>query len=341
MSALPMIDNIVPFSIPKKPKVKLQDALPDQRNLAVIPIRACTDRRLTEAMMRTLILICSYSNRAGITWVGQAKLAEQLKVSQQAVSRQVVKLTKLGYLEVVWKAKPGERMNTWRVIFDPSIKAADAISITSTIEDTRPPVMQKIDQKAMEEPVSRAGQQRIAKLMQGALKSVKPQPKEYTMPTGNDTLTVKKMKAEIAKKRQSKGTVSQPPEVVPETVQQPVDNSYSQIDELQPTGPKPTTNGGCTKRGTSSSQEVIKDIFIKRSLNVLNNQNEEMLIGYLTDLDFTVGQVEQAVDDLLAAARREGVEPPKRLEWWINAVIEHQSDATARHLEGSGSLAKP
>ena len=73
----------------------------------------------------------------------------------------------------------------------------------------------------------------------------------------------------------------------------------------------------------------------------MNNQNDEMLIGYLTDLDFTVGQVEQALDDLLAAARREGVEPPKRLEWWINAVIEHQSDATARHLEGSGSLAKP
>ena len=336
-----MIDNIVPFSIPKKPKVKLQDALPDQRNLAVIPIRACTDRRLTKAMMRTLILICSYSNRAGITWVGQAKLAEQLKVSQQAVSRQVVKLTKLGYLEVVWKAKPGERMNTWRVIFDPSIKAADAISITSTIEDTRPPVMQKIDKQAMEEPVSRAGQQKIAKLMQGALKSVKPQPKEYTMPTGNDTLTVRKMKAEIAKKRQSKGTHVQPPDVVPQTPQQPVDNSFTQIDEIQPTDPKITTSRGCTKHRTDSSQQVFKDIFIKRSLNVLNNQNDEMLIGYLTDLDFTVGQVEQALDDLLAAARREGVEPPKRLEWWINAVIEHQSDATARHLEGAGSPAKP
>lgn len=161
------------------------------------------------------------------------------------------------------------------------------------------------------------------------------------MPTGNETLTVKKMKAEIAKKRQSKGTVSQPPEVVSETVQQPVDNYYSKIDELQPTGQKPTTSRGCTKLRTQSSQEVIKDIFIKRSLNVLNNQNEELLIGYLTDLDFTVGQVEQAVDDLLAAARREGVEPPKRLEWWINAVIERQSDATARRLEGSGSPAKP
>lgn len=338
---MPMIDNIVPFSIPKKPRIKERDPIPDQRKLAVIPIRACTDRRLSEGMMRALILICSYCNRAGITWVGQAKLAEQLKVSQQAISKQVVKLTKLGYLEVVWKAKPGERMNTWRVIYDPSISAQDAITITSTIEDTRPPVMQKIDQKAMEEPVSRAGQQRIAKLMQGALKSVKPQPKEYTMPTGNDTLTVKKMKAEIAKKRQSKGIPIQPPEVVAQAVQQPVDNYYSKSDELQPGEQKSTTSEGCTKHRTASSQKVIRDIFIKRSLNVLNNQNEELLIGYLTDLDFTVEQIEQAVDDLLAASRREGVEPPKRLDWWVNAVIEYQSDATARHLEGSGSPAKP
>ena len=161
------------------------------------------------------------------------------------------------------------------------------------------------------------------------------------MPTGNETLTVKKMKAEIAKKRQSKGTVLQPPEVVAQPPKQPVDNSSSQTDEIQPGEQKSTTSKGCTKHRTGSSQKVIRDIFIKRSLNVLNNQNEEMLIGYLTDLDFTVGQVEQAVDDLLAAARREGVEPPKRLEWWINAVIEHQSDATARHLEASGSHAKP
>ena len=335
-----MIDNIVPFSIPKKPRIKERDPIPDQRKLAVIPIRACTDRRLSEGMMRALILICSYCNRAGITWVGQAKLAEQLKVSQQAISKQVVKLTKLGYLEVIWKAKPGERMNTWRVIYDPSISAQDAITITSTIEDTRPPVMQKIDQKAMEEPVSRAGQQRIAKLMQGALKSVKPPPKEYNMPSGNDTLTVKKMKAEIAKKRQSKGIPIQPLEVVAQAVQQPVDNYYSKSDELQPGGQKSTTSRGCTKHRTYSSQKDVKDIFIKRSLNVLHNQNEELLIGYLIELDFTVDQIEQAVDDLLAASRREGVEPPKRLDWWVNAVIEYQSDATARRLEAPASPVK-
>ena len=161
------------------------------------------------------------------------------------------------------------------------------------------------------------------------------------MPTGNETLTVKKMKAEIAKKRQSKGIPIQPPEVVAQAVQQPVDNYYSKSDELQPGGQKSTTSEGCTKHRTYSSQKDVKDIFIKRSLNVLHNQNEELLIGYLIELDFTVDQIEQAVDDLLAASRREGVEPPKRLDWWVNAVIEYQSDATARHLEGSGSPAKP
>lgn len=333
MSAMPVTDNIVPFSVPKKPNVRQQDATPDQRKLAVIPIRACTDRRLTEGMMRTLLLICSYANRAGILWVGQARLAEQLKVSQQAISKQVVKLTKLGYLEVIWKAKPGERMNTWRVIYDPSISAQDAISVTSTIEDTRPPVMQRIDEKAMQEPVSKAGQQRIAQLMQGALKSVKSTPKEYLMPSTNETITVRKMKAEIAKKRPQKGTPVQPPEVVAQAPLQPVDNLYSQSDEIQPGEQKLTTSEGCTEH---------RNGYINILKVVLNNQtNDFELLKYLIDCDMTPAMVELAVNDLTAAARREGVQPPGRLDWWINAIIEHRSDALTRHLEAPASPVKP
>ena len=140
MSAVPT--NVVEFTLPKKPRVK---ELPnvDQRKFAVIPIRAATDKQLTHGMLRALILVCSYMNRSGITWVSQKKLSEDLKVSQQAISRQLVKLVKAGYIEVLRKAHPGERSTTWRVIFDPSIKAEDAIAITSAIEDTRPPYMKE------------------------------------------------------------------------------------------------------------------------------------------------------------------------------------------------------
>lgn len=150
MNALP--DNIVEFKVPKKPRVREKEPLPDQRKLAIIPIRAAADRSLTEGMLRTLLLIASYTNRAGITWVGQARLAQDLGVTRQAITRQVGKLVKAGYLEVVSKGFRGERANSIRLIFDPSIDAETAIAVTSRIEDTRPPHMQKEQQMQAEQP---------------------------------------------------------------------------------------------------------------------------------------------------------------------------------------------
>ena len=63
-----MADNVVSFEIPKLPKLKLQDAPPDGRKVAVLPIRAGSDRRLHGGTLRTLIVLCSYCNRAGLTW---------------------------------------------------------------------------------------------------------------------------------------------------------------------------------------------------------------------------------------------------------------------------------
>jgi hypothetical protein len=44
MSAVP--DNIVPFALPKKPRIKEKDAPPDQRKVAVLPIRAVFDKQM-------------------------------------------------------------------------------------------------------------------------------------------------------------------------------------------------------------------------------------------------------------------------------------------------------
>lgn len=150
MSAVPY--NVIDFKLPKKPKVREKEPLPDQRKLAIIPIRAATDRSLTEGMLRTLLLIASYTNRAGITWVGQARLAQDLGVTRQAITKQVGKLVKAGYLEVVSKGFRGERANSIRLIFDPTIDAETAIAVTSRIEDTRPPHMRKEQQMQAEQP---------------------------------------------------------------------------------------------------------------------------------------------------------------------------------------------
>ena len=42
MSALP--ENIIPFQLPKRPRVREKDAPPDQRKVCVLPFRAVADK---------------------------------------------------------------------------------------------------------------------------------------------------------------------------------------------------------------------------------------------------------------------------------------------------------
>lgn len=274
------------FTLPKKPRIKQQEPPPDQRKLAVIPIRACTDQQMTLGMMRTLQLMCSYINRSGITWVSQKTMAEKLGITQQAISKHLVKLTRSGYLEIVRKPKPGERYTTWRVVFDPSVSAEDAIAITSSLEDNRPPYMKEQQARETEQP-DPEGQRRIAQLLARALKQPVTK-KEHTMPKTGQTRTVQKMHEEIAKagkKRSQKAAHTQPPEVVPGNELQ-----------AQPLGPSDTTSGSCTER---QNEEVIYN------LNVLHNQQVERL----KQAGMTTEQIRAATETLLPIYQAEGLTP--------------------------------
>lgn len=143
--------KVIEFKIPKKPRVIEKEAPPDQRKFAVVPMAALTDERLHHLAIRVLGLVCSYANKAGITWVGQQRIADHLGITKQAVNKAVKQLKDAGYLEVMSKGFRGERADTLRIIYDPSIKAEDAIAATSGQEDTRPPSMAKREtQQAMQ-----------------------------------------------------------------------------------------------------------------------------------------------------------------------------------------------
>lgn len=301
MSALP--DTVVPFQLPaKKPRIKEHEPLPDQRKASVMPIRACTDKQLTHGMLKVLMLVCSYTNRAGITWVSQAKLASQLEVTQQAVSKHLVKLTKAGYLEVLKRPIPGQKHTTWRVIFDPNISAEDAVAITSSIEDTRPPYMKEEQQNQTPDP---EGQRRIAQLIAKALRQP-TKPPERTMPQPGESITVKKMKAEIEahKKKQKKPPVAQPPEVVqpPSSVAQPFEGVSTTSKELCKT----------SERGIS---KVI------RQLDVLNNQQIKKLI----EAGMNEQQIQEAADFLLPIYKAEGLTPTPDL--LADSILQLHRDA--------------
>lgn len=144
--------KVIEFKLPKRrPKVVEKVAPPDQRKFAVVPMRAATDVELHGFSVKVLVLLCSYANRAGLTWVGQQRIADHLQAPKQQVSRAMKQLRERGHVEIVSKGFRGEKANTVRIIYDPEIKTEDAISIASSKEDSRPPEQIKREVKAMAE----------------------------------------------------------------------------------------------------------------------------------------------------------------------------------------------
>lgn len=303
----------VGFALPKKPRVKQKEAPPDARKVAIIPIRACTDPNLTLGMIRVLLCICSYANRAGITWVGQQRLAQDLKISRQAVQKQLAKLAKAGYLVIVAKGWRGERANTLRVIFDPTIDTDTAISVTSAQEDTRPPAIK--EQQMKDDQVDPEGLKRIAQIMRSAIKPVKAK-KEFTMPKDGQTITTKRMHAEIeqAKKRRSKPTHSQPPEVAHEDSQKVADQP---VDNLSICNPQRLPNVQLPEVARTNKEQYIKSI---KDTCLSNQMRIELKKSGLTD-----EQIDTNLDALLDAYRTEGLTPnPDRL---VAEILQLSRDA--------------
>lgn len=288
MSAMP--DNIVPFELPKKPRIKQQEAPPDMRRMSVLPIRAIADRQISDAAFRALALICSYTNRAGITWVSQKTLAQAMNVSQQAISKHLVKLQALGYVEVMKKHFRGKASTTWRVIFDPSIDAETAIAVTSSIEDTRPPFMKHEQDNA----INQAGQQRIAQLLARALKGTH-QEKLHAMSRTNpqgDTITTRKMKQEIAE-HQAKRKRKQAGQAVDN--QQPFTTSEV-VAHSQP-GELPTT----TSRVVRNEEN---DVYQLEASNLAIDNLEKKLKA------ISKVEIADALKHLREAYAAEGLQPP-------------------------------
>ena len=235
MSAMP--DNVLPFELPKKPRLKLQEPLPDQRKIVVLPFKAVFDKELGAAGVAVLAGLCAFCNRAGITWVSQRRLAGDLGISQQAVSRQVSKLKKLGYIEVLRKGYSGARHETVRVIFDPEITAEEAIAMVSNKEDARPPGLIKEEKERLQNEVDKEGLKRIADMIKESITNRnKVTPKGYDM------------------KRKTKASTS---------VDNTVDNSIYKQPLIQPE----VVNGDNVGL---SYNTVFNTISIK--LNVMNNE---------------------------------------------------------------------
>lgn len=305
------------FQLPKKPRIKEREMEPDQRKVAVLPIRAISDKTLTDGMFRTLAILCSYCNRAGLTWVGQIRLAKDMGVSQQAIGKQLLKLQKAGYVEVVRKSFRAERATTLRVIFDPSVSAEDAIAMTSNKEDTRPPAIREEQERQAAQQIDREGQARIAKLISQALKQP-TKPKGYAMPAKGETRAVREVK-EAMQKAQSKRTKAvdnkvdnSPPFTTPEVVHE--EPLHSQPESA------PFTTSFTTSEVVRTPEEHIERIDIKvkgkdkvkDKHSVLHNLDVADF-DFLIDSKMTPEQIEEYASTLLPLFAAEGLNPSSKV----------------------------
>lgn len=137
------------FKLPDKAPVIQQKAPRDNRKYATLPRKAVMDKQLRNSDIRVLAALCSYTNRAGLCWVSQLRLSEDIGIARQNVNRSIVRLKKLDYLRVQSAHKPNHKGETLQVVFDADISAEDAVAIVSSQEDARSPEMIERDEEAV------------------------------------------------------------------------------------------------------------------------------------------------------------------------------------------------
>ncbi len=84
----------------------------------MLPTRAAKDNNLSNGALSVLVLLCSYCDKDGTTWVSQKTLSEDMDVTRQAITKQIMQLRKLGYVQTIKKGHRNVHSNTLQVIFD-------------------------------------------------------------------------------------------------------------------------------------------------------------------------------------------------------------------------------
>ena len=80
--------------------------------------------------LRVLLMLCAYTNRAGLTWVGLQRIADHFGISLNRAAVHTRALIKAGHVKVIYYGFKGERAHTRQVIYKSDLTLADIIGIT-------------------------------------------------------------------------------------------------------------------------------------------------------------------------------------------------------------------
>ena len=117
------------YKLPKPPKIQEKVMQPDQRKFCVVPLRAVVAKDLTLTGLKVLCLLASYCNKAGFTYVSQARLANDLGVNQSAINRQIKQLETKGYIKQFGGYSTNIKRKTKRIIYDEKLSDREAEQI--------------------------------------------------------------------------------------------------------------------------------------------------------------------------------------------------------------------
>lgn len=274
----------VEVAVPARPRPKQKDAGVKRHPWVVIPRQAVFDRKITDGSFRVLVGLSSFCNAAGLTWVGQKRLAQELQVSRQVITTHLRNLRNLGYVEVAYRGFRGSHNNTLRVVFDRRITADEAIAVASSIEDCRPPIIQ--EKEASMSPEEQKA--KIEKLLRGVIKPVAGQASKtpYKMPEGGETLAVKRIRAGMKRK--------------------PIEQVIRANEE-----PAHRESQDCAKE-SKDIRGVCRDRF-NETIDDDSVKGLEMLT--------TPAELDALITEVQARYRAEGLEPPRMMRT-LDAVLD-------------------
>lgn len=97
----------------------------DLRMYVIAPIRCITDKRLKPSELKILLLICSYCDRTGVTWVSHDRLALDYGCSRQYITKITKKLRDYGYLVHAKRRHKDQKSNSTKVIYDIKVRTPE------------------------------------------------------------------------------------------------------------------------------------------------------------------------------------------------------------------------
>ena len=123
----------VAIKLGKAPKIVKREQIEDQRVLTVVPLRAAKDRGLRPMELRALLVLGSYSNKGGLTWVGTKRVGEDLSVGQRRAAYLLKALVDKGYVRIISFGYRKIRAHTRQIVFREDISADEAATISGEL----------------------------------------------------------------------------------------------------------------------------------------------------------------------------------------------------------------